>query len=237
MDYSSLDSVRRFAQELMEEEEKLDIFINNSGILSSNGNIFTKDGLQLVMQINYFGPFLLLHLLTDLLKKSGSARVVLVSSIAAYFSTMDMEDLNNPYRTSTFKRSTLKEYIVYYNSKACITMAGTEFARRWKRFGISVNSLHPGGTNTGIYDNWLQSKFFKGIFKLMSLFILKSNHQAAQTTLHLATSYKLRNTTGEYFMDCKSYPIPPLFWSKKFRDKIWLETERLVKLRSDERLD
>ena len=62
VDLASLQSVRDFASDIVKSEEKLDILINNAGISISKENR-TKDGLHPVMQINYFGPFLLTHLL------------------------------------------------------------------------------------------------------------------------------------------------------------------------------
>lgn len=62
LDLASLASVRAFAADLLAEEERLDILVNNSGA-AGLGNVFSADGLQTVMQINHFGPFLLTHLL------------------------------------------------------------------------------------------------------------------------------------------------------------------------------
>jgi retinol dehydrogenase-12 len=62
LDLSSLKSVRDFASEILKNEDKLDILINNAGIGASEENR-TADGLHPVMQVNYFGHFLLTHLL------------------------------------------------------------------------------------------------------------------------------------------------------------------------------
>ena len=62
LELSSLDSIRKLAKEINEEEERLDILINNAGVLASYDHL-SEDGLELQMQINHFGPFLLTHLL------------------------------------------------------------------------------------------------------------------------------------------------------------------------------
>ena len=62
VDLASLQSVRDFASDIIKTEDRLDILINNAGIGLSKENR-TKDGLHPVMQINYFAPFLLIHLL------------------------------------------------------------------------------------------------------------------------------------------------------------------------------
>lgn len=67
LDLTSLQSVRKFAKEINETEERLDILINNAGV-GTVGNKHTDDGLHSTMQINHFGPFLLTHLLTGRFK-------------------------------------------------------------------------------------------------------------------------------------------------------------------------
>lgn len=63
LDLASLQSVRCFAKELIESEDRLDILVNNAGIGGRKPRD-TKDGLDITMQTNYFGAFLLTHLLT-----------------------------------------------------------------------------------------------------------------------------------------------------------------------------
>lgn len=62
LDLSSLKLTREFANDLKKSEEKIDILINNAGI-GVGHKLMTEDGLNTVMQVNYFGPFLLTHLL------------------------------------------------------------------------------------------------------------------------------------------------------------------------------
>lgn len=62
MDLESLECVREFARDILKNEERLDILINNAGTVGL-GNNYSKDGLLLGLQVNYFGPFLLTHLL------------------------------------------------------------------------------------------------------------------------------------------------------------------------------
>lgn len=63
LDLTSLQSVRKFANNITANEERLDILIHNAEV-SSLGNKHTDDGLNATMQVNHFGPFLLTHLLT-----------------------------------------------------------------------------------------------------------------------------------------------------------------------------
>jgi NAD(P)-dependent dehydrogenase (short-subunit alcohol dehydrogenase family) len=73
LDLSSLDSVRQFANNIIDTEPRLDVLINNAGVAGSKYKM-TADNLQLGMQVNHFGPFLLTCLL---LGKTLSANLAL----------------------------------------------------------------------------------------------------------------------------------------------------------------
>lgn len=62
LDLASFETVRQFAKDINATEERLDILVNNAGG-AFLGNSYTKDGFQITMQTNYYGPFLLTHLL------------------------------------------------------------------------------------------------------------------------------------------------------------------------------
>lgn len=68
LDLSSLNSVRKFAAQVIKQEQRLDVLINNAGVANTFGKKVTEDGLELTMATNQYGPFLLTHLL---LRKSG----------------------------------------------------------------------------------------------------------------------------------------------------------------------
>lgn len=65
LDLTSFQSIRKFAKDVNENEERLDILINNAAV-GAFGNKHTDDGLHATMQINHFGPFLLTHLLSGM---------------------------------------------------------------------------------------------------------------------------------------------------------------------------
>jgi NAD(P)-dependent dehydrogenase (short-subunit alcohol dehydrogenase family) len=80
-DLSSFDSVRKFAKLYNTEEDRLDVLICNAGLVYTP-DIYSKDGLNYVMQANYLGHFLLTNLLLDKLKKCRPSRIINVSSSA-----------------------------------------------------------------------------------------------------------------------------------------------------------
>jgi len=63
LDVSSLQSIRKFSQQINQEESRLDVLIHNAGTAEIFKKKITEDGLEQTMATNYFGPFLLTHLL------------------------------------------------------------------------------------------------------------------------------------------------------------------------------
>ncbi|KAG7216048.1 hypothetical protein INR49_007800 [Caranx melampygus] len=81
LDLASLQSVRQLAKDVLASEERLDVLINNAGIMSCP-KWQTEDGFEMQFGVNHLGHFLLTNCLLDLLKKSTPSRIVNVSSLA-----------------------------------------------------------------------------------------------------------------------------------------------------------
>ncbi|KAH7971355.1 hypothetical protein HPB49_022364 [Dermacentor silvarum] len=82
LDLCSLASVRQFAHQVLAQEERLDVLINNAGTLPPPERTETEDGFEMTFQANHLGHFLLTNLLIDLLKKSAPSRIINVGSMA-----------------------------------------------------------------------------------------------------------------------------------------------------------
>ncbi|KAJ8928281.1 hypothetical protein NQ314_019163 [Rhamnusium bicolor] len=236
LDLTSLQSVRKFAKDINATEGRLDILINNAGV-GTVGNKHTDDGLHATMQINHFGPFLLTHLLTGLLKKSAPSRIIFVSSASAFCSNLTVDNLNYPkgHPLSLFRTS-----LIYGNSKLANIITANGFAERLQGYGVTSNSLHPGLVNTEIHvksARFIGLETFARLFRNIILMVYgKSPEEGAQTTIHLALSNKLREVTGKHFWDCRMFVLPPGAWNKTFCDDIWEKSEQLVQLKPEERI-
>ncbi|CAH0555460.1 unnamed protein product [Brassicogethes aeneus] len=236
LDLSSLQSVRKFAKEINDTESRLDILINNAGV-GLAGSKHTDDGLQKTMQVNHFGPFLLTHLLTDLLKKSAPSRIIFVSSALAFCSYLSLANLNPPKEQ---KLTMIGSSFVYGNSKLCNIITANGFAEKLKDSGVTSNSLHPGLVITHIYKKSakiLGWQTVENIFRATILYFYGKNvEEGAQTTIHLAVSNKMKEVTGKHFWDCRAFPMPPGTWNQQFCNDIWEESEKLVNLKETEKI-
>jgi retinol dehydrogenase 14 len=138
LDLSSMQSVREFAREFNAKESRLDVLIHNAGYANTFDKAVSVDGIELTMATNHYGPFLLTHLLIDLLKKSTPARIVIVASSFYRLASVNLENLN-PVNSMP--------WYLYYESKCCNIMFNTELAKRLEGTNITVNCLHPGLLN------------------------------------------------------------------------------------------
>ncbi|XP_057370183.1 retinol dehydrogenase 13-like isoform X1 [Daphnia carinata] len=231
LDLASLKSVRKFAAEILKSEPRLDILINNAGCATIEKKL-TEDGLEYQMQSNHFGHFLLTNLLLGLIIKTGTARIINVSSEAHRMpNRLNLDDL-------TFDRDPADSKIlrIYGVTKLCNILFSKELARKLEPCGknITVNSLHPGVVHTE-FGRFLPYEVFKKIMTAISPLFSKSAKEGAQTTIYLAVADEVANVSGKYFCDCKIAKTSKLAKDAGLAKKLWEVSETLVKLKPEER--
>lgn len=138
-DIADLSQVRRVAAEFNARYPRLDVLVNNAGVVYGSERQVSVDGYELGLATNYLGPFLLTSLLFDRLKASPAARVINLGSVAYQFAKPNLADIQLD-----------KDYGVmraYGNAKLFDIMFSQELARRLRTHGITnvtSNALHPG---------------------------------------------------------------------------------------------
>lgn len=146
VDLASLQSVRTFATHFRDTHPKLDVLINNAGILIPPPG-HSPEGFETQMAVNYFGHFVLTALLFDLMPDDAASRVVSLSSIAHKSARMDFDSLNG--------RNAPTGMAAYRQSKLACLMFALELHRRLRRAGRQTLSVaaHPGVSDTAIGRN------------------------------------------------------------------------------------
>ena len=146
LDLSSLASVRNFADLFKGKFERLDLLINNAGIMMTPFGL-TKDGVEQQFGVNHLGHFLLTGLLLDVLEKTENARIVSLSSIAHQRGDIQLDTLNNEDSYSRMG--------AYSQSKLACLMFAYELQRRLEKAGMKTISVaaHPGVSQTELGRN------------------------------------------------------------------------------------
>lgn len=139
LDLSSLESVRTFSEKFLKEENRLDILINNAGIMICPKSL-TKDGFETQIGVNHMGHFLLTNLLLDLLKKSSPSRIVVLSSLAHIAGYIKKDDLNS--------EKSYNRILAYGQSKLANILFTRHLATKLNGTGVTIYCVHPGSVNT-----------------------------------------------------------------------------------------
>jgi len=226
LDVSSLKSVRKFVSEILKEETRLDILVNNAGVAGLRKSI-TEDKLEYQIATNHFGAFLLTLLLLDLMRKTGKARIIAVSSVAhTWTKTLDLENLN----AEKYSEPTL----LYARTKLCNILFVKELARRLQAAGIKgidCNAVNPGGVRTAIFRH--AKNTFKYVVMVSQIFF-KSPWEGAQPTIHLAVSEEVEGITGKYWENCKLAKASPLADDEELAKGLWERSVKCVNLEPSE---
>ena len=221
-DLADLSSVRRGAAEILEQAPRLDVLVNNAGLVLTERQV-TVDGFEATFATNHLGPFLLTNLLLDRVRSSGPARIVNVASTAHNSARkgIPFDDLQSERRYRGMR--------VYGQSKLANILFTLELARRLEGTGVTANSLHPGTVRTGYGADGDARGFLSFGLKIASPFFL-SPAKGARTSVYLASSPEVDGVNGQYFVKCK--PRTPRKWARdpEAARRLWQVSEELVGL-------
>ncbi len=173
LDLSSLKSVRSFATTFLKSHKKLDLLINNAGIMMPPYSL-SEDGFESQLAANYLGHFALTGLLLPVLANAPNSRVVSLSSLAHNWGEIRFDDLN--FKSGYSKRG------AYGQSKLACLMFAYELNRRLQKAGLQTLSVaaHPGVAVTNLAQHF--PRFLTVFFPLVG----QSAASGALPTLYAA---------------------------------------------------
>jgi NAD(P)-dependent dehydrogenase (short-subunit alcohol dehydrogenase family) len=229
LDLASLASVHRFAEEFKAKYDRLDVLVNNAGIMWVPYGL-TEDGFEQHFGTNHLGHFALTGLLINLLLETPGSRVVNVSSTGHRSGNIDFEDLmyegGRGYRRQR----------VYGRSKLANLLFTYELQRRFEAIGADAmaTAAHPGGTNTNLARHVEDRWYFKALRPLFERMAQEAD-MGALPTIRAAVDPNAKG--GNYygpsgFMEQGGYPV--LVQSRKAShnvadaQRLWQVSEELT---------
>jgi NAD(P)-dependent dehydrogenase (short-subunit alcohol dehydrogenase family) len=221
-DLADLASVRSGADEILETFDRIDVLVNNAGVVLTD-RTETADGYEATLAINHLGPFLLTTLLTERLVASAPARVVNVASTAHRSARdgMGFDDLQS--------RVGYRGMQVYGRSKLANILFTVELAKRLGGTGVTANSLHPGVVATGYGRDGDTRGVVSFGLSVIKPFVL-TPQKGARTSVYLASSADVEDVTGAYFVKCKSRQPSAAARDDAAAAQLWKLSEELVSL-------
>lgn len=225
VDMANLTDVKRFARQFQHEYDKLDLLINNAGIMMPPYKE-TVDGFENQLATNYIGHFALTGLLLPLLTNTSGSRIISLSSLAHKWSEIDFSNLHAQKGYSKRK--------AYGQSKRACLVYAYELQRRLSEAGYDTISLaaHPGVSKTNL------DRYFPALIRPLGTLFLQKAEKGALPTLYAALEKNLKG--GEFigpdgFKEMKGNPTivdsDEQSKDKAIAERLWKVSEEMTNIR------
>ena len=238
LDLVDRQSIRQFADEVAARHGKIDLLVNNAGVMGVPETI-TPNGLELHFDANHVGHFLLTALLFPLLDKADEARVINVSSLAGKIEDADIhfDNLNfDGIYNDGPQFMGLKGMGAYAQSKLANILFTMELKDRLEAAGNPMKALvvHPGVSNTDLSRN--MPPLIRFLLPVMAIFMnVSSPAQGARPTLMAALDSGVNSGDfiGPTGKEERGGPpglveLPPKAYDKALCQRLWKLSEELT---------
>lgn len=228
LDLGSLQSIERFAREFSECHSRLDVLVNNAGIMAVPYSR-TADGFEAQMGTNHLGHFALTGLLLDSLAGTPGARVVTVSSGAHRMGRIDFDNL-------LYEKGGYSAWGAYFRSKLANLLFTYELGRRLEHAGIDALALaaHPGSVATNLGAHLFRHRWLRPARALVHS-LLQDPGMGALPILRASVDPAARR--GQYFgpdglMGQRGFPVvvgsTPASHDRQDARNLWQASEELT---------
>jgi NAD(P)-dependent dehydrogenase (short-subunit alcohol dehydrogenase family) len=219
-DLSSMEEVRRLAQQVKQRYGRLNVLLNNAGGVNMK-RFLTADGYERTFALNHLTYFLLTQLLLPELEKGAPARIVNVSSGAHKGPQIDFDDV--------MAERFYSAWLQYGRSKLANILFTREQARRLLGKPITVNCLHPGF----VASDFLSKGGVWSLLKPIAYLFAIDEVKGARTSVYVASSPEVEGVTGKYFFKCREATPSRQARDDEAAKKLWEVSERLTGLASE----
>jgi NAD(P)-dependent dehydrogenase (short-subunit alcohol dehydrogenase family) len=220
VDLCSQGDIRRFASEFKASHDRLDVLFNNAGGIP-NERKETVDGIEWQLAVNHLAPFLMTHLLMDVLMASTPSHVVTTSSGMYPRGKVDMDDLQARRRYRPMNR--------YATTKLMNILFTRSLAQRLEGTGVRANCLSPGMVDTGL------SRDYGPMMRWLVRRIAKPQEEGGKTPVCVMSAPELQDVSGAYFRNMERRDVSVKARDDQLAEALWRESERLVGLTAEEK--
>ena len=196
-DFSKLDDVYRFVEEIKRDFQRIDVLFNNAGLYAGKERKASSENVELTFMLSVLVPYILTTELSPLLEKAPDGRVINTSSYMHHFAKV--KDLDFGFENNYHPG------LAYNNSKLYTIWMTRYLARDFllKGSNIIINSYHPGLISTNLGNNSSDEKTKKSLFGRLMKSLSKDLDQGIETGYYLTLLEEVRGLTGYYFDEKK----------------------------------
>lgn len=211
-DLASMASIDTFVGKAKAGYPRLDLLFNNAAVMKRERTV-TADGFEMMFQVNYLAPFMLMRTLVEQLRASPTA-LVLNNGRPSGKLRLDFEDLQFAKRYRTYES--------FFRTKLCLLLATVELAQRPDGAGMSIHMADPGPFKSGLVREipwpagWVKNLFSAPV------------DEAADNILSVAESDDARTGTGMVFKKRQTVPLAPYWQEAETRQRLWAATEAML---------
>ena len=217
-DFSSQESIRGCAAEILALQQQIDVLVNNAGVVNTAYRE-TLEGIENTFAVNHLGYFLLTNLILEQMLGEEETRIINVSSAAhSFVKKINWPDIN-------FKDNFGMGVTAYGHSKLANLLFTRYLATKLSTSNVTVNAIHPGGVNTALGNQ--NKAVFGTILKVLLKPFFRSPFKGAASIVYLATKDN-DGVTGEYFVDCKEAKSSSYSKDLGEAQRLWELSEELV---------
>jgi retinol dehydrogenase 12 len=215
-DFSSLEEVRALAADILARHDRLDVLVNNAGLISPRYAV-SAEGYELTVAVNHLAPFLLTNLLLDRLKASAPARIVTVASMAHRGARLDPATMTQPADWTPLS--------AYGRSKLANILFTRALARQLDPAVVTACCLHPGVIATDIGD---RAGSLAGLAWRLAKMFMPGADKGARTSVFLAAIADPTPFHGAYVIGKRIAEPDRAARDDRLADALWNESARLV---------
>ena len=196
-DFSKLDDVYRFLEEIKRDFQSIDVLFNNAGLYAVKERKASTENVELTFMLSVLVPYILTTELSPLLEKAADGRVINTSSYMHHFAKV--KDLDFGFETN------YNPGLAYNNSKLYTIWMTRYLTREFflKGSSITVNSYHPGLISTNLGNDSSDEKTKKSLFGRLMKSFSKNLDEGIETGYYLTLSEEITDLTGYYFDEKK----------------------------------
>lgn len=194
-DFSKLDDVYRFVEEIKRDFQSIDVLFNNAGLYGGKERKASAENVELTFMLSVLIPYMLTTELGPLLEKEPDGRIINTSSYMHHFAKV--KDLDFGFENN------YNPGLAYNNSKLYTIWMTRYLARDFFLRGsnITINSYHPGLISTNLGNDSSDEKTKKSLFGRLMKSFSKDLDEGIETGYYLTLSEEIIGLTGYYFDD------------------------------------
>jgi NAD(P)-dependent dehydrogenase (short-subunit alcohol dehydrogenase family) len=211
-DLASMASLDQFIADFKAEHTSLDLLFNNAAVMKRDRTV-TQDGFEMMFQVNYLAPFILMNSLLGQLRNS-TTHLVLGNGRPSGKLRLDLDNIQFSKR--------YRMYDSFFQTKLCLLLASIELAHRPEGQGVSIHMADPGPFKSGLVREvpwpagWIKNLFSATV------------DTAAENIIYVAGSDEAHTGTGKVFKKRQEVPLTSYWKDAQVRDQLWSTTEAMI---------